>query len=154
MSSPQVRADDRLISALQATNSIVFVIAGAVVFGATMDSPGAQMVGIVTLVWLFAFGSGALWLDHQLLNQARLARHDVPLKNLFGRKVRRALREAPDTIFDSAHDAERYKALHSQIFGVVIVASLALFALLTWASWEVLGDLHYILFTAPPSPHH
>jgi hypothetical protein len=140
---------DRTVDRVQLANASVFVIAALTLFVITVRGD-ASAIGVGLLAWLFVFGAGALWLDHQLLQIARRARGDVPFRELFGRALRRNLRERPEYLFARPEDAAAYRAAYRRVLQFLGVSVVLLVAITSVFVWPQLVELHYVLYRAKP----
>jgi hypothetical protein len=140
---------DRTIDRVQLANASVFVVAALTLFVVAVRG-GSGSIGVGLLAWLFIFGAGALWLDHQLLQIARRARGDVPFRELFGRALRRNLRERPEYLFARPEDAEAYRAAYRRILQFLGVSVVLLIGITFVFVWPQLVELHYVLYRAKP----
>lgn len=140
---------DRTVDRVQLANASVFVVAALTLFVVTVRGD-ASAIGVGLLAWLFVFGAGALWLDHQLLQIARRARGDVPFRELFGRALRRNLRERPEYLFARPEDAVAYRAAYRRVLQFLGVSVVLLVAITSVFVWPQLVELHYVLYRAKP----
>lgn len=138
---------DRTIDRVQLLNVIVFVLAAGALFLVAIQE-SSRLLGIVLLCWLAVFGSGALWLDHVLLNIARRARGDVPFRSLFGRALRKNLKSGSVVLFDDPADLDAYRVAYGRILRYLVLSCALLFVLALVVSWRDLADIHYVMFRA------
>lgn len=147
MTETTLPGHDRTIDRVQLLNVSVFVVSALVLFALAVQD-ASRLLGIVLLCWLAIFGSGALWLDHRLLTIARRARADVPFRELFGRSLRRHLRDGETVLFDDPQDLAAYRTAYGRILRYLALSCALLFVMALAASWQDLADIHYVMFRA------
>ncbi len=123
------RRDDNLkiVRVIRTINVVALLATACLLFGVAV-APTTSDVGLVFLAWLTVFGSGAVWLDHKLLDAALAVRGDIRVLELFSRRGRRGLREDPDAYF-SAEDHARFRKWYRTVVVFVGAAVVVLTAL-------------------------